>query len=175
MAPDSMMENIALDIAESTKILFETMVMLDLQHTASFLTDDNHIKTDIIGMVSFTGKYYGVIALFCSQKFSLKIASNLLMTEVTQLTMEVKDAIGEIAKMIADTVRMKISAYYGDMHLSVPVVITGGSISITAINDYPAISDATLSCFSSDPWLIMPFTSHNEKFNIGLLLKESNK
>lgn len=175
MALDSMMENIALDLAESTKTLFETMVMLDLQHTTSSLVDDTHIKTDIIGMVSFTGRYYGVIALFCSQKFSLKIATNLLMTEVTQLTIDVKDAIGEIANMIAGAVKTKIAAYYGDMHLSIPIVIAGEGISITAINNYPVVSNATLSCFSKDPWLIIPFTSYNETFSIGLLLKESNK
>lgn len=175
MALESMMETIALDITESTKILFETMIMMDLKYDEASLVDEKLIKTDIIGMVSFTGKYHGVISLFCSKKFALKVASNMLMTEMNEFSNEVKDAIGEVSNMIAGNVKTKLSAQYGDMHLSIPIVIAGEGLSITAINNSPVVADTTLSCFSKDPWLMTPFTSNNEKFHIGLLLKESNK
>ncbi|MFN3531899.1 MAG: chemotaxis protein CheX [Candidatus Brocadia sp.] len=175
MALESMMENISLDITESTKTLFETMIMMDLKYDEASLVDDTQIKTDVIGMVSFTGKYHGVIALFCSKKFALKVASAMLMTELTEFTSEVKDAIGEVSNMIAGNVKTKLTAQYGDMHLSIPIVIAGEGLSITAVNNHPVVADTTLSCFSKDPWLMTPFTSNNERFNIGLLLKESNK
>lgn len=175
MALESMMETIALDITESTKTLFETMIMMDLKYNEASLVDDTQIKTDVIGMVSFTGKYHGVIALFCSKRLALKVASTMLMTELTEFTSEVKDAIGEVSNMIAGNVKTKLTAQYGDMHLSVPIVIAGEGLSITAVNNHPVVADTTLSCFSKDPWLMTPFISSNEKFNIGLLLKESNK
>lgn len=175
MALESMMESISLDITDATKALFETMIMMDLKYDEASLVDDTQIKTDVIGMVSFTGKYHGVIALFCSKRFALKIASTMLMTELAEFTSEVKDAIGEVSNMIAGNVKTKLSAQYGDMHLSIPIVIAGEGLSITAINNNPVVADTTLSCFSKDPWLMTPFTSNNEKFNIGLLLKESNK
>ncbi|GAN34762.1 MAG: chemotaxis protein CheX [Candidatus Brocadia sp. AMX2] len=175
MALESMMETIALDITESTKTLFETMIMMDLKYNEASLVDDTQIKTDVIGMVSFTGKYHGVIALFCSKRLALKVASTMLMTELTEFTSEVKDAIGEVSNMIAGNVKTKLTAQYGDMHLSIPIVIAGEGLSITAVNNHPVVADTTLSCFSKDPWLMTPFISSNEKFNIGLLLKESNK
>ena len=175
MALESVMETIALDITEATKTLFETMIMMDLKYDEASLVDDTQIRTDVIGMVSFTGKYHGVIALFCSKQFALKVASNMLMTEMTGFTSEVKDAIGEVSNMIAGNVKTKLTAQYGDMHLSIPIVIAGEGLSITAVNNHPVVADTTLSCFSKDPWLLTPFTSNNEKFNIGLLLKESNK
>lgn len=175
MALESMMETIALDITESTKTLFETMIMMDLKYNEASLVDDTQIKTDVIGMVSFTGKYHGVIALFCSKRFALKVASTMLMTELTEFSSEVKDAIGEVSNMIAGNVKTKLTAQYGDMHLSIPIVIAGEGLSITAVNNHPVVADTTLSCFSKDPWLMTPFISNNEKFNIGLLLKESNK
>ncbi len=175
MALESMMESISLDITDATKTLFETMIMMDLKYDEASLVDDTQIKTDIIGLVSFTGKYHGVIALFCSKKFALKIASTMLMTELTEFTSEVKDAIGEVSNMIAGNVKTKLTAQYGEMHLSIPIVIAGEGLSITAVNNHPVVSDTTLSCFSKDPWLMTPFISNNEKFNIGLLLKESNK
>jgi chemotaxis protein CheX len=175
MALESMMESISLDITDATKTLFETMIMMDLKYNEASLVDDTQIRTDVIGLVSFTGRYYGVIALFCSKKFALKVASTMLMTELTEFTSEVKDAIGEVSNMIAGNVKTKLTAQYGDMHLSIPIVIAGEGLSITAINNHPVVSDTTLSCFSKDPWLMTPFISDNEKFNIGLLLKESNK
>ena len=174
-AIEGVMESIASDITSSTKTLFETMIMLDIKHDNAFLEDDTHIKTDVIGMVSFTGKYHGVIALFCSKRFALKVASTMLMTELTDFTNDVKDAVGEVSNMIAGNVKTKLTAQYGDMSLSIPIVIAGEGLSITAVDNHPVVADTTLSCFSRDPWLMTPFISDGEKFNVGLLLKESNK
>ena len=175
MALEGLMENIATDITDSTKTLFETMIMLDLKYDNAFFEDDTQIKTDVIGMVSFTGKYHGVIALFCSKRFALKVASAMLMTEMTDFTHEVKDAVGEVSNMIAGNVKTKLASQYGDMHLSIPIVIAGEGLSITAVNNNPVVAQTTISCFSRDPWLMTPFVSCDEKFNVGLLLKESNK
>jgi len=67
MALESLMESIAADIADATKTLFETMILMDLKYDDAVLVDDTQIRTDVIGMVSFTGRYHGVIALFCSK------------------------------------------------------------------------------------------------------------
>ncbi|MBW7897901.1 hypothetical protein B188_15920 [Candidatus Brocadiaceae bacterium B188] len=175
MALESLMESIAADIADATKTLFETMILMDLKYDDAVLVDDTQIRTDVIGMVSFTGRYHGVIALFCSKKFALKVASTMLMTELTEFTNEVKDAIGEVSNMIAGNVKTKLAAQHGDMHLSIPMVIAGEGLSVTAVNNHSAVGDTTLSCFSKDPWLMTPFISNNEMFNIGLLLRESTK
>ncbi len=173
MGLDVVMGSISSDIAESTKNLFETMIMMDLKHNDAFLVDDTKIHTDIIGLVTFTGKYHGVIGLFCTRPFALKVASSMLMTELTSFNNDVKDAIGEVTNMIAGNVKTKLSALYGEMNLSIPIVIAGEGLSITAVNNHPIVADAAISCFSKDPWLMTPFTSNGERFNVGLLLKES--
>ena len=176
MTIEGIMESVALDITSSTKTLFETMIMLDLQtDSAFFFEDDTQIKTDVIGMVSFTGKYHGVIALFCSKRFALKVASTMLMTDLTDFTNDVKDAVGEVSNMIAGNVKTKLTAQYGEMNLSIPIVIAGEGLSITAVNNHPVVAETTISCFSKDPWLMTPFISDGEKFDVGLLLKESGK
>ena len=175
MAIEGIMENVASDITSATKTLFETMIMLDLKHNSSFFEDDTQIRTDVIGMVSFTGKYHGVIALFCSKRFALKVGSTMLMTDITDFTNDVKDAVGEVSNMIAGNVKTKLAAQYGEMNLSIPIVIAGEGLSITAVDNHPVVSNTTLSCFSKDPWLMTPFISNGEKFDVGLLLKESSK
>ena len=174
MSLSTVIGNVSADITASTKMLFETMIMMDLKTDTAFLVDDTQIKTDVIGMVSFTGKYYGVIGLFCSKPLALKIASSMLMMELSIFNNEVKDAIGEVANMIAGNVKTKLTAQFGEMNLSIPIVIAGEGLTITAVNNSPVISDASISCFSKDPWLMTPFVTNNEKFNVGLLLKESS-
>ncbi len=98
----------------------------------------------------------------------------MLMMEIKEFNTDVKDAIGEVSNMIAGNVKTKLTAQYGEMNLSIPIVIAGEGLSITSVDNHPVLSDTTLSCFSKDPWLMTPFLSNDEKFNIGLLLKESN-
>lgn len=167
------MDTIAADITESTKAIFETMIMIPLQHSDPYLGDQHQIRSDVLGMVSFTGKYYGVIAMFCSKKFALKAASSMLMTEMTSFSSDVRDAVGEISNMIAGNIKTRLTAKCGEMNLSIPIVIAGEGLSITAIDNNPVVADATLSCFSKDKWLMLPFTSENEKFSVGFLIKES--
>lgn len=175
MSLDKVMNSIASDITESTKQIFESMIMLELKYGEAFLGDEKQINSDVIGMVSFTGKYYGVISIFCSKRFALKAASSMLMTELTTFSADVKDAIGEITNMIAGNIKTKLTANCGEMNLSIPIVIAGEGLSITAIDNTPVVADTTLSCFSKDKWLITPFISNNEKFNIGFLIKESSR
>ncbi|GJQ50153.1 hypothetical protein KsCSTR_41510 [Candidatus Kuenenia stuttgartiensis] len=167
------MDGITLDIKETTKILFETMIMLDLNYGDASLIDETQIKTDVIGMVSFTGQYHGVVGIFCSKKFALKVASSMLMMELEEFNNDVKDAVGEVSNMIAGNIKTKMSEKYGEMHLSIPIVIAGEGLSITAVGNVPTVSDTALSCFSKDPWLMTYFSAEKEKFGVGLLLKES--
>ena len=161
------MKDIVKDIADATETLFKTMIMMDLKYNEALLADETHIKTDVTGFVSFMGKYHGIVGLFCSKRFSLKIASSMLMEEMTDFTTEVIDAIGEVSNMIAGNVKTKITDDYGEMYLSIPIVLIGNNTT-TAATENPLIS-----CYTKEPWLLAKFSSDGETFNVGLLLKES--
>lgn len=163
----AVMEEIVKDIADATETLFRTMIAVDLKYNSSSLVDETHIKTDVSGFVSFMGKYYGTIGIFCSKNFSLKIASGMLMEEITEVTTEVIDAISEVSNMVAGNVKTKITENYGEMELSIPIVMLGKGI-------MPEATDNSLmSCFTKEPWLLTNFSSGDETFNVGLLLRES--
>lgn len=167
MELSAVMEDIVKDIPDATETLFRTMIAMDLKYNSSFLADETHIKSDVSGFVSFMGKYHGTIGTFCSKKFSLKIASSMLMEEITEVTTEVIDTISEVSNMIAGNVKTKITENYGEMGLSVPIVMLGNGI-------MPEATDNSLmSCFTKEPWLLTNFSSGDETFNIGLLLRES--
>jgi chemotaxis protein CheX len=162
------MEDIANDIADATKTLFQTMIVMDLKYNNVSLSDETRIKTDIVSLVSFMGKYHGVVGLFCSKNFSLKIASSMLMEEMTDITTEVIDAVGEMSNMIAGNIKTKITANYGEMDLSIPMVIIGGDTK-DGEADMP---NPALTCYTKEPWLMTNFSVDNEIFDIGLMIKE---
>ncbi len=168
-------EDISKDIVSATTSLFETMIMLDLKFNNVSLATEMHTKTDVAAMVSFMGKYHGIVGLFCSEKFSLKIASSMLMEELSEFTTEVIDAIGELANMIAGNVKTKISDDYGEMELSIPMVMVAHDKTEEETNGKLILANSKLSCFTSEPWLFIDFSSEKENFSIGLLLKESTQ
>ncbi|MDR4497987.1 MAG: chemotaxis protein CheX [Candidatus Scalindua sp.] len=167
------MEDIARDIADATKTLFQSMIMMELKYNHVVLADETHLKTDVTSFVSFMGKYHGIVGIFCSKNFSLKVASSMLMEDLTKITTEVIDAIGEITNMIAGNVKTKITTDYGEMDLSVPITFIGGDTITQAEEDEPVASNSSILCVTKEPWLLTSFSSDKETFNVGLLLKES--
>ena len=164
----AIMEDISRDIETATKVLFETMIMLDLKFVDASLTTGAFVKSEVSSFVSFMGKYHGIVGVFCTRKFAAQIASSMLMMEFSEFTPEVIDAIGEVSNMIAGNVKTKITADYGEMMLSIPMVMIGGE-PVGAVTS----GGIPVSCFTKDPWLVTNFTSGNESFVIGLLLKET--
>ena len=159
-------ENIVKDIAVATETLFKTMVAMDLKYNSSSLAEETHIDTDISGFVSFMGKYHGTIGIFCSKEFALKIASSMLMEEMAEVTADVIDTVGEISNMIAGNVKTKITENYGEMELSVPIVMLGNGTKTEGTEK------ALISHYTKEPWLLTNFSLDDDTFNVGLLLKE---
>lgn len=159
-------EDIAKDIVFATETLFKTMVAMELKYDSSFLAEETHIETDISGFVSFMGKYHGTIGIFCSKEFALKIASGMLMEEITEVTTDVIDAVGEISNMIAGNVKTKITENYGEMELSVPIVMLGNG------TKSEETGKALISYYTKEPWLLTTFSLDDDTFKVGLLFKE---
>ena len=166
-------EDISQDIVDATKTLFETMIMMDLKFNKVQLASETHVKSDVAALVSFMGKYHGIIGVFCSKDFSLKVASSMLMEEMTEFTTEVIDGIGELSNMIAGNVKTKIAADYGEMELSIPMVLVANNKDSSETDGKLSLSNSFISCFTSEPWLFANFSVENDNFDIGLLLKES--
>ncbi|OHB68693.1 MAG: hypothetical protein A2W17_11335 [Planctomycetes bacterium RBG_16_41_13] len=167
--------NISSDIREATTSLFETMIMMDMKFKEYALVDETKIKSDVVCMISFTGEYHGIVSLFCSKELALQIASNMLMEEQTTLSTEVKDAVGEVLNMIAGGVKTKIAEKYGEMYLSIPLVIAGEDISVSVTETQEMRYKTTVVCFTKDPWITTRFGFNDEIMTVGLLLKKTSR
>ena len=85
---------------EGTVTVIKTMAFLEPVAGKPYLKKDNLAKGDISGIIGLTGKVRGSLALSFSEPCILKIVSNMLGEEMTGITGDIKDAVGEITNMI---------------------------------------------------------------------------
>ncbi len=160
-------------ITEATKKVFEVMATMNIEQRQTSLSDKVELSADVICIITIVGKYHGVIGFFGSKSFTLKTVSNMLKEEQKILTMDVVcDAMGEITNMIAGNAKTALTGKYGEMSLSLPIVMTGNDMIIAVTKDR-TVSKPSVFCTTGDPWLLINFTCDNEEFKIGLLLKET--
>ncbi len=74
--------------------------------------------------------------------------------------------------MIAGTAKRTLFAKYGEMSLSLPIVMTGNDMILT-VTETPDEKSQSIFCTTGDPWLTITFTCDNEEFNVCLLLKNT--
>jgi chemotaxis protein CheX len=164
------------EIVSSTNEVFSTMIPMEIKSDGSFYQKEDMISTDVISLVSFTGEHSGILAIFCSREIALKITSSMLGIEATAIDQDTKDAMGEVTNMIAGTLKNKVFEKLGAMHLSVPIVIAGGDLTISSSSgeNHNVKFTSNVTCNSQNSWLMAPFSSNGDTFNIGFVVKKND-
>ena len=137
-------------IAEITKGVFSTMVMLDVVDEPPLDAPVLKFHETVTSMVGLAGSHSGILAIHCPKKLALLVTSNMLGMEMTDVDEDVNDAMGEIANMVGGDVKHIFSPKGADINLSIPTVIYG--------------SDYALESVSSAESLVMPFVCGEERF-----------
>ncbi|MHC4454805.1 MAG: chemotaxis protein CheX, partial [Planctomycetota bacterium] len=79
------LDNVVDDIISSTNEVFSTMIPMDIKPEGPFYHMEKMISTDVISLVTFTGEYSGIVAIFCTKGVALNITSNMLGIEATSI------------------------------------------------------------------------------------------
>jgi len=137
-------------IADITKGVFSTMVMLDVVDEPPLNAPVLNFHETVTSMVGLAGSHSGILAIHCPKNLALLVTSNMLGMEVTDVDEDVNDAMGEIANMVGGDVKHIFSPKGADINLSIPTVIYG--------------SDYALESMSSAESLVMPFVCGEERF-----------
>jgi chemotaxis protein CheX len=169
-------DDVVEEIVSSTNEVFSTMIPMEIKSDGSFYQKEDMISTDVISLVSFTGEHSGILAVFCSKEIALKITSSMLGIEATEIDQDTKDAMGEVTNMIAGTLKNKVFEKLGAMHLSVPIVIAGGDLTISSSGGekHGVTLSSNVTCNSQNSWLMAPFSSNGDTFNIGFVVKKND-
>jgi len=116
-------------VKESTERIFQSMVFIDVD--GEIATSDLNIPGQhMTAMVGITGAWVGLASIHCSEPFAKRISAAMMGIEQDILSSEdVRDALGEVANMIAGDVKAKISETLPQneqiFEQSVPSVICG--------------------------------------------------
>jgi chemotaxis protein CheX len=87
-------------------------------------------QPQISATVAFGGSWCGFVSILTSHDAARRITACLLQADVTDVDHQVRDAIGELANVIAGAFRMRMASGANSWTITIPVVTTGASLSI---------------------------------------------
>ncbi len=145
-------------IVNTTKEVFTGMLSMEVNPEPPINPGMTHINS-ISGIVGFAGRAKGMLAVHTPEVVAMAITGGFLGMEVTEINAEVKDAIGELANMLAGTVKLSLAENSSEIRLSIPSVICGDSYTVNA----PAEGRG----------LVIPFCLPEGKFYVEFHLIES--
>lgn len=145
-------------IVESTKEIFETMIMVDVTPGEPLKEHVSKFKFSLSAMVGFAGFKQGNLAIHASDNVAKGLTQDFLGMEVEEINEDVEDAMGELANMLAGSLKPFISSNGGKVELSLPSVVHGEEYTLTVIN--------------KADWILIPFSVTHGDFLVGLEIKK---
>ncbi|MCL2305540.1 MAG: chemotaxis protein CheX [Planctomycetaceae bacterium] len=103
--------------------VFKTMLGHTIKRTGLGLMENNCALHPVSGIIGVSGKAVGTIVLSMSHNVARKAAGTLLMTEITETSDDVLDAVGELTNMVTGSAKAKLEAF--DLRMSLPNVLCG--------------------------------------------------
>ena len=119
--------NIGQDIIGATTDVFTTMLMMDLVVGDPVEGTGGEVESNITAMLGLGGDLRGMLAVHCPATVAMAITSGFLGMDVDELNEDVKDAIGEIANMVAGNLKIAFAGYDLKIELAIPTSIVGTS------------------------------------------------
>ena len=123
------------EIITCSKDVFSTMLMVELEAEDGAARGKVAIQSNITSMIGLGGGIKGLLAVHCPLAVATAITSTFLGMEVEEIDDDVKDAIGEIANMIAGNLKVSFAAVDVNIELAIPTSIVGDSFYVSGITD----------------------------------------
>ena len=142
---------------EATLRSLEMMAGIEAERSGLAVKEDLITTFDLSTIIGITGDTSGSIILSFPVGLACRIASNMLMEEVTELNQSVEDAIGEIGNIVVGDARRLLLQDGFSLSISVPTVVVGEGYRISRTGDIPCIA--------------IPFTTKFGEFEVNVGLK----
>lgn len=122
--------DIGSEIVKGTRDVFSTMLMVDLESEDIIINQRGNIDSNLTSMIGLGGGIRGVLAIHCPAVVAKAITGSFLGMDVEELDDDVKDAIGEIANMVAGNLKVAYSSIDVQIELAIPTSIVGESFNV---------------------------------------------
>lgn len=121
--------NVVDELVLGTKDVFSTMLMMEIEAEESSDRPED-IIANVAGMIGLGGDLRGMLSVHCPGEVAKEITGALIGMEVTDLDDDVKDAIGEIANMVAGNIKISFERAGIAVELAIPSSIIGKSFRV---------------------------------------------
>jgi chemotaxis protein CheX len=138
--------------------VLKTMASVDPKPGKPYLKKNSLATGDVSGIIGLTGSVAGSMALSFSEEAILKIVSNMLGEEITEVNGDITDAVGEITNMVSGASRKELEAVGLTITAAIPTVISGKGHSIKHVLGGPS--------------LIIPFETDNGPFVVDVCISD---
>lgn len=122
-------------IIDATQEIFETMIMIEAKAGDPMNQPATSFSKGMTAMVGFAGFRQGMLAIHTPEAVALDITTQFLGLEVESIDEDVIDALGELANMVAGSIKPLMAKDGVDVELSLPSVIYGSEYSMTTLAD----------------------------------------
>jgi len=146
---------------EGTITVLKTMAFIEPRPGKPYLKRDSMAVGDISGIIGLTGSARGSLALSFSERCILRVVSNMLGEEITNLNPEIQDAVGEITNMISGAARKNLEAKGFNITAAIPTVVFGKGHSIIHVMGGPSI--------------IIPFATDHGPFVVDVCISDAKQ
>ena len=160
--------NIGSEIVTGTQDVFSTMLMVDLESEAVIENKKCEIRSNMTSMIGLGGGVRGLLAIHCPASVAKAITGTFLGMDVDDLNDDDKDAIGEIANMIAGNLKVSCAKIGVKIELAIPTSIVGESFYVSGIADAKRII-VPLKMVDDTFWVELMYVVNTNSANPGFL------
>ncbi len=127
--------NVGQAIVDGTTEVFSTMLMVELEIVEIIEGQSGNIPSNITSMIGLGRDIRGMLAVHCPAAVAKDITGTFLGMEVLELDDDVKDAIGEIANMVAGNLKVSFAQDDIDVEIATPTTVVGKSFSTKGVSE----------------------------------------
>ncbi len=96
----------------------------------------HQLQSNISSILNLDGDIDGMLGVHCSEKAAKEITGSFLGMEFDELDNDVKDAIGEIANMVAGNLKISFSKIQTDVRLAIPTTVVEDSYNLDGFEGF---------------------------------------
>lgn len=122
-------------IIDGTEEVFSTMLMVDLDTGKPIEGKGGDVESNLTSMLGLGKDIKGMLAVHCPAVVAKDITGTFLGLEMQELDDDVKDAIGEIANMVAGNLKIFFQEHDIDIELAIPTTVVGKSFRTAGMSE----------------------------------------